>query len=343
MTEKLFDHYQYEAAMRKNHRDLDHALSMMNPSLETKMRAVRMSYDLDVPRKDIAATFDVTERTLRNWIDRFERDGIDGLRHSDGAGRPPDVPVKRVRSHMRTLCRRGGLTVKRIISRIRKKEGKEYSTSWAKKMLRKLGYVWRLTRTRYEYASTPAQCARWQRRWLPRISRLMRAGFMPVVVDESVAVNVVTRGRQWQDPSSPPMLQKNTGRRRTVMLGALAGDGTHLVMQDDRANSDSFVELLRRVRKKYGKCVIILDNAGYHTSGKVGRYVEGSGGMIKLVYLPPYAPHLSAIEECGRQIKKDVMTGRYYRRLSDLRRAIDEYVGTRRFGLNIFTYLMRSI
>jgi transposase len=39
--------------------------------------------------------------------------------------------------------------------------------------------------------------------------------------------------------------------------------------------------------------VVIMDNASFHKSKKVAELIEAVGA--KLVYLPPYAPHLNPI------------------------------------------------
>jgi len=41
----------------------------------------------------------------------------------------------------------------------------------------------------------------------------------------------------------------------------------------DRLNGDSFIDLPGRLRHKYGRLIVVLDNAGYHRSGKVAEFV----------------------------------------------------------------------
>jgi hypothetical protein len=60
-------------------------------------------------------------------------------------------------------------------------------------------------------------------------------------------------------------------------------------------------------------------------------------------YLPKGSPELSAVEECSRQGKDDLLVSKYYPRFAKLKTAaITNYYRTKRFNLNILKYLMRE-
>jgi len=92
-------------------------------------------------------------------------------------------------------------------------------------------------------------------------------------------------------------------RKRFHSLGALLGDGFEYRLCD-RANGDSFTGLLGHLRHKYGKLIMILDNAAYHKSGKVMRFVGSCHGDIIPVYFPPHTPELNPIEVQWRMVRK---------------------------------------
>lgn len=191
--------------------------------------------------------------------------------------------------------------------------------------------------------STLEECEEWKSKNIPRILRLRRSNYAILSVDESSVRTNTSPGSAWQNKETPRVLQ-HSGRHETAyMLGAIADDGTHLIMQDDHNNAYAFIRLLKKLYAKYGKCVIILDSHSAHTSKKVRQYVEGIGGDIILAYLPVASPHLNAIEECWRQIKNDVMAGTYFETLADLKAALAERIRTIRFNHDVFTYLERSI
>ena len=313
----------------------------MKHTLETKLLAIRM-LDKNVKLEDVAYVFDVSVQTISNWRRRFERDGMDGLRRVEGQGRRPDVPLKKFSSCCRILCRRGRLTVKWLIRYVKRKSGKMYSESQTKRRMRALGYRWKATRLVYDNASTPEECEAWKRANLLHISRLINLGYRLIAEDECVFHHQTRPSRSWQGPGSRPVLQYSGRHTRTILLGGLADDGTHVMIRAKKNNGRAFLRLVKKLHARYGKFVMIMDNYGAHNNLDVRRYVRESRGGIVLKRLPVGASHLNAIEECWRQIKKDVAT-KYYETVEDLRRALYAYIRRKRFGLDVFAYLQRTI
>ena len=71
--------------------------------------------------------------------------------------------------------------------------------------------------------------------------------------------------------------------------------------------------------------------------------MEESKGVIRVEYLPKGSPGLSAVEECWRKGKDDLLISRYYSKFLNLKKTIAEYYRTKRFRLDIRNYLLRSI
>ena len=60
-------------------------------------------------------------------------------------------------------------------------------------------------------------------------------------------------------------------------------------------------------------------------------------------YLPKGLPEFSAVEECWKQGKDDLLVSKYYPRFTNLKAAIADYYRTKHFNLDIVKYLMRDI
>lgn len=99
---------------------------------------------------------------------------------------------------------------------------------------------------------------------------------------------------------------------------------------------------MRLLNAKYGKCVLILDNAKYHRSNMVNDYIKSTNKDMILLFLPPGAPHLNAIEECWHQVKTSLI-GTYFETLEDLKEAIAKYLRAKTFNLDVFAYLYRVL
>ena len=70
--------------------------------------------------------------------------------------------------------------------------------------------------------------------------------------------------------------------------------------------------------------VVVLDNAGLHTSHVIRRARRSfAAAGIFLYFLPPYAPELNEIEPVFRQVKYQEIPQRSHTTRAGLRRAVD--------------------
>lgn len=127
------------------------------------------------------------------------------------------------------------------------------------------------------------------------------------------------------------------------MFGTLTIDGRQLFRQYDMFDQYAFIDYLKQVQRRFGKVVLFTDRARQHRSKKVQEYLEKNKDWIRIVYLPKGSPEFSAVEECWRQGKYDLLVSRYYPQFVDLKSAIAEYYWTRRFKLDIVKYLLRCL
>ena len=84
-----------------------------------------------------------------------------------------------------------------------------------------------------------------------------------------------------------------------------------------------------------------MDRAPQHRTGIVSKTLREITG-IRLAFLPAASPELSAVEECWRQSKKDLLRVSYAT-MSRLRQTVDEYFASKTFGLDILRYLTRPL
>jgi transposase len=88
------------------------------------------------------------------------------------------------------------------------------------------------------------------------------------------------------------------------MLGALGYDGLVATMTvDGFTNGDVFLAFLHKVlipQLRPGQ-VVILDNLKAHKVAGVA--AACADAKVSLLYLPPYSPELSPIEECWSKVK----------------------------------------
>ncbi len=163
---------------------------------------------------------------------------------------------------------------------------------------------------------------------------------MVVVEDESI-FNYETKIRAvWAVKGSRPFVLTTGSHIHTVWFGSLAEDGTQLFRQYPNADSDSFLDYMDYLRRKYPKMILFLDKATYHKKEKrVIMYLKKYRESIRVRWFPIGFPEANPVEECWRQGKDTVLGSILPQSLEDLKRQTTKYYRTKRFKLDLFKYL----
>lgn len=75
-------------------------------------------------------------------------------------------------------------------------------------------------------------------------------------------------------------------------------------------------------RKGYRRLILITDNAKAHRCPEAYEYIEKNSDILKVFYLPSYAPQLNEVEgRINRQVKSNVCANHQHRTLDDLEKA----------------------
>lgn len=89
--------------------------------------------------------------------------------------------------------------------------------------------------------------------------------------------------------------------------------------------SDDLITYLKSRPRAEVPRVVVLDNAGIHTSKVMKAARPGLAKLgISLYYLPPYSPELNRIEPVFKQVKHHDMPTRSFTSKADLRKAVEE-------------------
>lgn len=95
-----------------------------------------------------------------------------------------------------------------------------------------------------------------------------------------------------------------------------------IVIETEKVDSQSTIDLFKSMESFYPFATLIyvvMDNAGYHDSGEVIKYLGTS--RIKPVLLPPRSPNLNLIERLWKLLKEKVVYNKYYEKYKDFRDA----------------------
>jgi len=126
--------------------------------------------------------------------------------------------------------------------------------------------------------------------------------------DEMILHFQATLGKIWMRKGKPIKTAIAAGRDRIGFYGALnIKTGQEHTMLINKQNSDSSVKFLKKLRKIYPKVKILLvwDNAPWHKSKKIKKYLTGINNL-ELLNFPKYAPKLNPQEHVWKETRKEI-------------------------------------
>lgn len=130
-----------------------------------------------------------------------------------------------------------------------------------------------------------------------------------IYVDESGCDKRIGFRRTGWSPygTTPNQVSKFHRDQRYQILPAYAQDGVlHFRIFQGSTDASFFEDFIEELLQHCGKypepnSVIVMDNASFHRSEKIGQMCLDKG--VKLVYLPPYSPDLNPVEEFFAELK----------------------------------------
>lgn len=291
-----------------------HSSSPESSSLRLRaIKAVRKGYRV----ADVAAMFDVTERTLYRWLARYTNEGQRGLQTRARSGRPPKVTPEEMawigRAVQDETPQQFKLpyalwTLSLIRELIRRQFGKSLALASVSRIMKLLGFS--VQKPLYEaWQQAPVLVRRWEAEIYPEIrAEARRIGATIYFADESGIRSDYHTGTTWAPVGQTPVLQATGQRFALNMLSAVSPQGEcRFMVHAGTVNAVVFESFLKRLMAGAEQPVfVIVDGHPTHRARRVKDYVASTDGRLRLFYLPPYAPHLNPDEQVWAHVKRDV-------------------------------------
>lgn len=276
-----------------------------HPSHRTRQRAHALllsarRYSID----QLADIFAVDRETVRAWLARWEESGTDGLDDESKSGRPPTL-TKEEEKEAVEIVQQEPRSLKQQLLVITEKFGKKLGLETLRNLCRRHGLSWRrirrsLRKLRDEAAFRQAE------KELEGLKAAHRAGLCDLYYfDEAGFMRVPAVGYAWQERGTRLEVtsQRSAPENVLAFLG-LSGDFHPFVFRgtvDTDIVIDCFDAFSRSLTKETW---VVIDNAPIHISeefeDEIERWAECA---LDLYFLPAYSPELNLIEHLWRKIK----------------------------------------
>jgi len=295
------------------------ALWKENPHHYTRMRAHAIILsDAQYEIQQIVEIFAVKRDTVRDWIERFEKGGVEALHDEDRPGGPRKLNEQE-EEILRDLLRQYPSRPATVIARLRAMTGKSLSRDTLRRYAKRFNLSWKrfrrsLRKKRDEMAFRLAQ---------DELAELLEEPGLDVVYFDEAGFSL---------KGVVPYGWLPAGERTDVPVTGAHGSNIQAIgfeHQDGRAQTylhkgyvttetviqimDEFCETIEQTT------VVVLDNASCHTSNAFKARLEHWADRGLLVYhLPPYSPELNSIERLWRKLKYQLMPVNAWEKFSTL-------------------------
>lgn len=257
-----------------------------------------------VKTEKLRVIFKVSYKTIYNWLNRWESEGIIGLYNKPGRGRKRTFNSEQ-ELKIKEWAKQEPRQLKKVLQKIKEEWGIKTSAETIKRILRSLSMTWHRMRRGVGGEPDPIEYKE-KKAKLEEFKRLEDQGQINLYyLDETGFCLIPSVPYGWQDIGEYLTLKSRRSSRLNV-LGIL-NRNNHLetYVSAQSINSDVVIACIDAFFPTVDKpTIIVVDQASIHTSDvlldKVEEWLERG---ITIFELPSYSPELNLIEILWRFIK----------------------------------------
>jgi transposase len=271
------------------------------------------------PVPEIARIFECDEATVREWIRRYEAEGLPGLKDRPRSGRPLGADAAAQERLRRTV--RGGPqgagysggtgTVLLLQIHLIAVEGLSLSCATVRRLLLRLDFRWR--RPKLVLPKDPLAAAKMQH----ILERVLSAPADAVLLclDECDLHLLPVLRSMWMPRGEQAQIPSPGKNRKRGIFGARSPEtGRWHYRVAEKKTALEFLAFLEELRVVYPSepLLLVLDNASIHTATVVQVWLEAHPRVERL-FLPSYAGHReNPVEKVWWRLKPQVAANRLY-------------------------------
>ncbi len=263
---------------------------------------------MGIEHAQVAELFSISELTLRRWIIRFNRQGIDGLIDEKRSGRPRKIPVEHVENCLDLLehpekVEEVHWTGRKFHGYLKDQLDFELSYRTVLRFFREHNYRLKVPRS-----WSDKQDEQKRKAFRKQLGTLLQDAEIELWFGDESGFEADPRPRRrWAKKGEKIKVTRNQSHIRMNVCGIICPrTGEFYALEFSHSDRDSFQAFLDEANKdlklKRKKNILILDNASWH------KVSDLNWGKLEPLYLPPYSPDLNPIERLWLVIKAEWFT-----------------------------------
>ena len=300
-----------------------------------RLRAIALIIEDELSRGEIACGVGVDVQTLRDWVVRYNAQGLDGLRDAPRSGRPRKLDARQTAELVSKIeagtdpdaGEPSRWTLATVRQWIKDRFDVDYTVEGVRQMLRRLGFRHLSPRPIHPKANPEAQ-----EEFRNTFSRLVRDILPEGVSGEDVLVyfqdeaRIGQKGmlsRVWARKGTRPRIPRDHRYGYVYLFSAACPEtGNAVGHVCDKANTEEMNRHLQDIGRELpeGKhAVVVLDGAGWHRSKDLK-----IPSNVSLLRLPPYSPELNPIETLFSVLKHGHFANRVFESAEHVRETVTQ-------------------
>jgi transposase len=248
--------------------------------------------------------FQVSHKTIYNWLNRWESEGIIGLYNKPGRGRKrkfhPEQEAK-----IREWAKLEPRQLKKVLQKVQEEWGIETSAETIKRILKTFSMTWHRMRRSVAGEPDPIEYEEKQTQ-LAEFKGLEDQGKINLYyLDETGFCLIPCVPYGWQDVGEYLTIPSRRSSRLNVLGVMNRNNHLETYVSSQSINSDVVIACIDAFFPAVDKpTVIVVDQASIHTSDVIlDKIEEWQERGITIFELPSYSPELNLIEILWRFIK----------------------------------------
>ncbi len=253
---------------------------------------------------ELMRVFQVSYKTLYNWFNRWESEGMVGLYNKPGRGKKRTFNAEQ-EAKIREWTKQEPRQLKQVIQKIKESWGIETSTKTIKRIIKNLSMSWHRLRRGVGGKPDPLEYQE-KKAQLAEFKRLEDEGKINLYyLDETGFSLLPSVPYGWQDIGEYLEITSRRSPRLNVLGILNRKNHIEAYVSSQSINSDVVISCIDTFFPEVSKpTVIVMDQASIHRSDaildKIEEWLERG---ITIFELPSYSPELNLIEIFWRFIK----------------------------------------